>query len=335
MIQGKKKEELLSKEYILKKVSEYEIFRRVLGVDFKINESFCNPLRAESNESAIVREFSNEGMGRWGKKLVLKDYGDSSYNGDCFDLVQKENGCNFYEALELIEKQFDLKSGRIIISKKPEIVDSTPPQFQVITRSPTQEELKWWETYHQGLQDLKSENIYFPKEIWRNKKKIPITILTYCYFYPELQAWKLYRPHGRLGKKIYYQDRKWDSGIPNNLMENKGNIVNQKKAFIATSKKDKMVLRQALQINNIANIQSENLEAINDVDMLSIKETTEEQFICGDRDEAGKKFSWLLTKEFGFKHVNPPDDMPKDFADWGRDYNLPPIKEHFIKKGII
>lgn len=323
---GKKKQPALTRDYVLSKVSQYEIFRRLLG-DFKIGEGFCNILRGEKKESAIVRVFDG--------KLVLKDYGDSRFNGDCFDLVQFVNNCSFYEALERIDKDFNLSSLQIYKSVKLEDTVAAPPIFHVITRSPDREDLKWWKMFHQGLDDLKRENIYFPKEIWRNRQKIPITLRTFCYFYPELNAFKLYRPDGKVGKKVWYHERKWDSGIPNTVLEGKENILNCSKAFVATSKKDKMVLLKALEMDCICNIQAENIDAIDDENMEYIKANSEEQYICGDRDAAGKRFSWILTKEFGYKHVNPPDDMPKDFAAWGKDYGLKPINEHFKNKGLI
>lgn len=317
----------LDKSYILSRISEEEIFRKLVG-DFKIGETFCNPLRGERTESTIIREIDG--------RLKMKDYGDSRYNGDCFDLVMFVNSCSYDEALRLIEKDFSLSSGNTLIHLPPKNnIETKPPVFKIITRAPTQEELRYWEDYHLGLDDLKAEEIYFPETIWRNNQKIGNALLTYCYWYEELQAWKLYRPHGEIGKRTWYTRRKWDSGIPNDYMENKSSFKGCDKAILATSKKDKMVLRKALELDCIGNIQAENLNAIKDEDMEYIKANSNTQYVAGDRDKAGKVFTWLLTNEFGFKHVNPPDDKPKDFADWGRDYGLEEIRNHFKIKAII
>ena len=65
-----------------------------------------------------------------------------------------------------------------------------------------------------------------------------------------------------------------------------------------------------------------------------------EVWISYDSDPAGKKASIKITKEFGFKHINVPDnyweeDGIKDWADVYNKYGSNPIIEHFKKKGLI
>jgi hypothetical protein len=331
MVRGKRREEksLLTKESILERISEYDIFRSILG-NFKIGVSFCNPLRGENKPSAIIRQING--------KLILKDYVAEEYNGDCFHLVQHENNCSFYEALQVIEKNFNLgnpEPSKIITWKQPVIKEFKPPLIQVETRNPTKEELHYWNLHHLDLIDLK--DIYFPKSIYRNRKKVYLSdnILTFCYWFEEEKAWKIYRPYGKTGGDVPIHLRKWDSSLRFDYIEDLEAIKGVDNAFVATSRKDKMVLKKALGVTGLCNIQGENIAAINDKDMQFIKNNSRKQYTCGDRDQAGKTFSWLLTNEFGFLHVNPPDDKPKDFADWAREEGLIPILNHFRIKKIV
>lgn len=96
----------LTRDYILSKISQVEIFEKYLGVQVDLNESYYSVTREEEEPSCRFY-FSN-------KRLRFKDFGDISFNVDCFDLVGKlygkdsNNKIEFIEILSIIAKDFNL-----------------------------------------------------------------------------------------------------------------------------------------------------------------------------------------------------------------------------------
>lgn len=338
-ITGKKKVEL-SKDTILERCSSYDIYRHFFG-PFEINEVTCNHLRSENTPSMIIGNKYGE--------LTHFDFGSTVYRGTCFDLVMQKYACDFNTALKIIDKELNLGISQqkvdnleVIKWQQPkESIIKPPPTIQITTRKPNKEELGYWEQYGITLDDLKRENIYFPKTIYRNKKKIPNTLLTFCYFYPEINKIKIYRPLApKREKNTPPWLWKWDnSGIPFDYCEGLNNIKNCKYAFLTKSKKDRILLSKVLNINCIADVQAENPSCISETTLNHFKANSEHQVTIFDADPPGKESSLWLTKEYGFKHCNVPDkylkEGIKDFSDLYKVYGKEPIIEHFKEKKLI
>ena len=90
----------LTKENILKKVSEYQVFSYYLGCDFKSGVVMSSPLRQDDKPSFSI--FTD----RKGT-LRFKDFGTGD-TGDCFTLIQKLFGIDFYSSLIRISEDFKL-----------------------------------------------------------------------------------------------------------------------------------------------------------------------------------------------------------------------------------
>jgi hypothetical protein len=338
-VKGKKKAEL-TKEGILERCSPYDIYRRFFG-DFTINEVTCNHLRGENNPSLIIGNKYGE--------LRHKDMGSNYWKGTCFDLVMQIYSCDFPTALRIIDKELNLgiqqakidNFNPITWSEPKEAVIKPPPIIQFTTRKPTKEELQYWEGYGLTLEDLKKENIYFPKTIYRNKERLPNKIMTFCYYYPDIQKVKIYRPLAPKREKntpsyLY----KWDnSGIPFDYVDNLKSIKNCKYAFLGKSKKCRMVLQKVLGISCIADVQAEDPSCISESTLQHFKSNSEHQVTLFDSDQKGKESSMWLTEHYGFKHCNVPDkylkEGIKDFSDLFRKYGENPIIEHFRQKKFI
>lgn len=331
----------LSREYILTRVGSEDIYRAFLG-DFEEGIAFCNPLRGEDNPSMVIRRASDS------DNLLHHDFGNDFYRGDCFHLVMQKYGCNYYEALKIVAEYFDLKKGGVTTANimtwgKPSTGPRPLPKIQVVTRKFNKDELDWWNLYHQDIEDLKREHIYVPREIYRNHKRIPVpkTDLIFCYYYPEIEAFKLYRPlKGKKNKDTRPEDYKWDSSIRLTHTEKLDTITPASLGIIAKSRKDRLVLRKALGINSICVVQAEDPACLTDEALDHIK-TSQAQLVVSDNDKKGKEFSWWLTNQHGFKHCNVPDeyreyDPPStDFADMSRYFGLDSVTNHFKIKGLI
>lgn len=344
MIKGKQKEQL-TKEAILKRITTYDIYRFYQGT-FKVNEVCVNKHRGEKDPSLVISLRNNT-------ELRHKDFGDSSWRGDAFNFVERIFSCDFTAALNIINRDFGLGlgSGRIIESKPsiitwkpPEIEIRIPPIFQIVYYSKMSTRgLDYWAKLGQGESDLKRENIFQPKEIWRNKKRVPLgDLLTFAYYYEDIGKWKIYRPFApKKMPNTPINQWKWDSNVPFDYVDNiKAITPDCSRVFMTKSKKDRMVLMTALQTDCLADVQAEDSACINDT-VIEQFEKVPRRYIVSDNDKKGKEFSWWLTREHGFKHVNVPDkyltDDPKctDFADLCYYYGMETVINHFKNKKLL
>lgn len=88
----------ISKELILSKISEEEIFE-FYGVKM-VKGLFCSKLRHDARPTVSLYR-SNKG------RLVYRDFG-TAQSLDCFGYVQELFGCSFYMALQIIANDFGI-----------------------------------------------------------------------------------------------------------------------------------------------------------------------------------------------------------------------------------
>jgi len=343
MIKGKQKP-TLSKETILDRISEYDIYRFYNG-DFSVNKACINKHRGESSPSLIIFQTETGQLGH-------KDYGDMSWRGDCFAFVEQIFRCNFFQSLVQVDRDFNLgiSNGKavnrsaVITWTKPEVELKKPPLIQIVyNKRISKEGLDYWARLGQGESDLKRENIFQPKTIYKNRKKMATNeLLTFAYLYEDIKRWKIYRPFAPKRLKDTPASRwKWDSNVPFNYVDNVKLIDSQcNKVFMTKSKKDRMVLMTALQTNCIADVQAEDPACLSD-EALSKFLSVDARYIVSDNDKKGKEFSWWLTNEHGFKHVNVPDSYLTsnppctDFADLCYFHGIQTVINHFKKKKLL
>lgn len=273
--------------------------------------------------------------------------GAYEYRGDVWKFVQQIEGLQkFSQVIKAIEKRFNIKPDvqveevrKVITWEKPKLEVKPPPHIQVTTRKFNRQELAYWSLYHQDIEDLKREEIYAPKEIYRNRKKLPDTEMTFCYWCPDIEKWKLYRPlAGKRTKDTPAHMWKWDNSIGSlqymeNLNSMKGPI-----GILGKSRKDRLVLRKATGINAICSIQAEDPAAVTDEALYQIWENVSYKVCIMDNDKKGKAMSYWLTDR-GYHHANVPDHMLEDgisdFADMARYYGIKAVTEYLKKKWII
>ena len=331
MITGKKRE-TLTIEAVLKKLTPYDVFRWYMPTkDWKLNHVTLSPFRNERNPSFII--------GNKHGTLSFVDFGDTSKRGDCFKFVQLLfNLRSIDDVLKMIDRDFGLgiSSGKStgeykkITSeyKQPE-ADKRYSMIQVVTRKFTNEELAYWNAYHQDLQDLKDNNIYSIKKVYLNKQLFSINDneLRFGYFYDG--HWKIYRPFAD-------RKRKWLSNVPLTKSYGLKNLNNEHNSLICKSLKDYMVCKKIYP--HVCHVQNESLASFSEETIDFINKNSKDVFYGGDSDKPGKDASFAITREFGFNHINPPDNLLpniKDFADWGKEKGLEELKNHFIKKRLF
>lgn len=333
MIKGRKKENL-NTETILSKITEYDIFKWYMPEkSWKINDVTYSPFRNEKNPSFLIGN-------KYGS-LYFVDFADSSKRGDCFTFVKLLfNFASLDDVLRLIDKDFGLgissrpteEVKRVVPEyKQPESLGKRYSLIQVVTRKFTNEELEYWNAYHQDLQDLKNNNVYAIKKVYLNKSLFPLkdTELKFGYFYDG--HWKIYRP---------FADKK-GKWVPNNVpitaMDGKENIANCDTAFINKSKKDYMVMKKIFPCS--CAVQNEGMACFSQENVEYLKSNSKKQILSFDSDITGVENSQQITKLFDFGYCNVPKkylkEGIKDWADLAKSYGMKTIEDYLKQKNLL
>lgn len=333
MIQGRKRTHLTT-DSILEKISDYDIYKFYMPhQNWKINVVTYSPFRNEKNPSFII--------GYRGGTLRFIDFGDSSKKGGCFDFVMMLFNISLYDAMLMIDRDFDLgiisgsstKNYERIVSDYAQPTATSKREYfiQVKTRKFTNEELAYWNGYYQDIDDLRANNVYSIDTVYLNKQKFPIkdTELRFGYLYEGY--WKIYRPFA--DKKS-----KWmPNNVPITMMDGLEDITDCDVAFINKSKKDYMVMKKIFPC--CCAVQNEGMGCFSEENVEFIKENSERQILSFDSDETGVKNSKLISDKFGFDYCNVPriylEEGIKDWADLARIHGLKTIEKYLTQKKLI
>lgn len=333
MIQGRRRTKL-TPDNILDKISEYDIYKMYMPhQNWKINVVTYSPFRNEKNPSFII--------GYRGGALRFIDFGDSSKKGGCFDFVMMLFNVSLYDAMLMIDRDFDLGivSGSSTKNYERIVADYAQPTatskreyfIQVKTRKFTHEELAYWNAYYQDIDDLRANNVYSIDTVYLNKQKFPIkdSELRFGYLYEG--HWKIYRPFA--DKK-----NKWmPNNVPITMMDGLEDIRDCDVAFINKSKKDYMVMKKIFPC--CCAVQNEGMGCFSEENVEYIKENSERQILSFDSDETGVKNSKLISDKFGFDYCNVPriylEEGIKDWADLARIHGLKTIEKYLTQRELI
>ena len=320
------------KDLIFEKVSQEQIFRFYYPYDFKLKHLCLSAFVKERNPSMIIGTKSQDG------DIIFKCF-NSHHKGDCIVFVKELFNLDYREALEKIAKDFgilemDNTRYESIIKQLPisKITKKkTAPDIVVATRSFNNEELSYWNDYYQDEEDLKREHIFAPKKIWVNKVPLILksTELTFCYYYPEIDKWKLYKPFAP-------KDRKWMGNVPLQTSWGLENIDKEQNTIVTKSLKDYMIVRKIY--NYVVGVQNESLAAFSEEFANNLTMGSRKVYYAGDSDIPGKAASYLITENFKWKHLNPPDKyLPeiKDWADLAKEKGIEYVYNHLMKKNLI
>ena len=270
MYDSTKKKEPLTIEYILSKVSEYDIYASYIG-QFKPGLIYNSPFRKDTNPSFGV--FLSKRTG----KLLFKDHG-SGVCGDVIKFVREYTGIsNYNEVLQEIVKRLKITNKTVLKSTKP--IESKETVIGIVRQAFTKIDEQYWGSYHISMPTLEKYNVHSIKYYLCNgivkgiyKDENPM------YAYKVYNNFKIYRP---LGDKF----TKWR----NNLTEfdvqgyaqlpKKGNLL-----IITKSLKDVMVLHE-MGYNAVS--PSSESTFIPDVVLNDLKKRFKHILLCFDRDIAG------------------------------------------------
>jgi len=325
-----RKVEPITAEEVLSRISEYDIYHYECP-EFTIGVAFCNWMRGEKNPSLTIF------LGQDGK-LHHFDQGDSTYRGDCWDLVQQKYSIGPREAIDHVAKTFMLIDGpveayRTITSQyaKPVMLQQRHSLIQCTVRKWQRSDFdNYWGRYKViGEQKLQKHQVYAIKELFLNRRRLVIgkNEMVFGYRYP--LGWKIMFPER---EKL----RKWLSNIVLDTPDGLENLNKDHNSLLVKSKKCLMVMEEVYPY--IMAFQNESLGSVSEKTAKYINENSKKVWYGGDSDVAGKKASYKITEKFSWSHVNVPDIyLPKkDWSDWAEiSEDLAPIEQHLKSKGIM
>ena len=286
-------------DYILSRVSEYDIYARYLG-QFKVGFIYNSPFRKDKNPSFGI--FLSKRSG----KLLFKDHG-SGICGDIIKFVSELKGLtNYNDILNTIIKDLKIKNDTVLTSTYD--YKSTSSTVIGVVRQPfTEVDLEYWAKYGITMPTLDKYKVnsikyYLCNGIVKGIYKLENPMFSYKVF----NNFKIYRPFGD-------KFTKWRNNLTSydiqgfEQLPKKGNLL-----IITKSLKDVMALYE---IGYTAISPSSESTFIPDDALEALKLRFKRILLCFDRDVAGvrnmRKVSlktglngFLVHKSFNAKDIS-------------------------------
>lgn len=278
-----KKEDPITLDYILSRVTEYDIYARYIG-QFKIGYIYNSPFREDKNPSFGIFRSRKTG------KLLFKDHGNGLC-GDVIRFVQEYTGItNYDKLLKQIVKDLNIKNNTVLKSTKA-YEKSEETVIGVVRQEFTNVDKAFWQQFGITLDTLKKYNVssikYYlcdgiVKGIYKDESPM--------YAYKVYDKFKIYRP---LADKC----TKWRNNLTEYDIQGLEQLPEKGELLIITkSLKDVMCLRE-MGYDAISPSSESTFIPDNILDIL--KKRFKRILVCFDRDPAGVKNMRKISKKTG------------------------------------
>jgi len=249
---GTKNVKQLTIQEILKRISEYDIFKYYIGKDFKMG-TIRSPLRKDSQPSFDIYKSPNTV-----RKILFKDHGTGE-SGSCFDFVMKMYGLTFMGALQCIDYDFGLGLSNKTFSKKNltkgyvgKASGVNIDKIEVLC-SIRVKRRKWnattdkrfWGSYGITVAMLKKFDISPIEALKVNNKwfKFKKDECVYCYHFGDY-VYKIYQP--------YNKDFKWLSNASTSVIQGWQQLPEKGKLVVITKSMKDIVVLDSIEVPAIA-----------------------------------------------------------------------------------
>lgn len=274
-------------DYILTKVSEYDIYSHYLG-QIKVGAIYNSPFRKDKNPSFGIYYSKRT------KQLLFKDHG----TGECGNIVKFVSLftglTNYNDILKDIVNKLNITVETKLDSSK-QYIPSTETVIGVVRQNLTQTDINYWAQFHISKETLKKYDVNSIKYYLCNgivkgiyKDDNPM------YAYKVYNNFKIYRP---LGDKY----TKWRNNLTEydiqgyKQLPKTGDVL-----FITKSMKDVMCLHEMGY--NAISPSSESTFIPQDV-LDTLKKRFKRIIILFDRDSAGVRASRKLSLKHGLEAI--------------------------------
>jgi DNA primase len=305
--------EIITREDILRRITQEEIYSYYMGEDISELGVFHSPLRDDNvpSFSLFFHQYDRQ-------CLMFKDFatGDS---GDCFILVMKLFSISFFEALKKIAFDFGLINSNIDLQRTPitytRIVNKEKVKLGVRIRKWSLKDKYFWQQFGITKATLEKFNVHPIDYVFYND--VAVKTHQYAYVYVEykdgITSYKIYQP---------FEDklRKWITNSNYSVHQGYTQLPENGELLIITkSLKDVMSILDCLELPSVG-LQSESIMMKQSV-MNEYKQRFKEVICLFDNDEAGKKLAVNFSDQYGIPYFFVPRKTKKttDFSDLVRD----------------
>ena len=323
MIQSRRSGELLDKETILDKVSEYQIFKYYCTHFEEPDKKFKSDLREDKTPTVSISML--------GGRLRYKDFGCPEHSFDCFGYIAYKHNTDFYGALIHIDGVFGLglsagvRLNRTIRKVDPRIKEKTRSEIQVIIRELDWRDDRYWDQFGIDRRILRIFNVQPITHYWINEQRFSCDSISYRYRFD--CGYKIYRPLER--------DFKWFSNVGMECLQGYRQLPERGETVVLTSSLKDVMCLALLNYPSFA-LQSE---------MLMPRQSTieeaqarfEEVIVLYDNDfdkdsNPGQTMAVKICSKYGLDNIVIPSYYrSKDISDLIRDHGLQEAK-HVIER---
>ncbi len=319
------------RELVESKLSEFDLYRYMIGNDFRFNTVMKSPLRPNEKNPSFSIGASSSG------RLIWRDYA-ADKKGGAIDLVREVYGLDYWQALAKVAKDFyllqqdNVQYRKIVSQYEQPVIEKHDTVIHVKAGKWSRKALAYWSDYGIGLEQLQKEDIHVVEEWYLQRKRQVIKDgeNVYAYRYTG-DRFKIYMPQRTR------EEGRWKNNITCDLVENLENLNGSPKVLITKSKKDRIVLQQIVPYT-VLSVQNEGISAWTDEFRKRIE--GKEVIICYDSDEPGVRNCKKICDTYGYRYVNTPkallEQKVKDPSDWYKAVGSnEPLKEFLRKKEVI
>lgn len=299
-------------DYILSKVSEYDIYAHYLG-QFKVGAIYNSPFRKDKNPSFGIYYSKRT------KQLLFKDHG----TGECGNIVKfvslYTGLTNYNDILKDIVKQLNITTDTKLDSSK-QYIPSSETVIGIVRQKFTPTDINYWSQFNISEKTLKKFNVNSIKYYLCNgivkgiyKEDNPM------YAYKVYNNFKIYRP---LADKY----TKWRNNLTEYDIQGYAQLPSKGDTLIITkSMKDVMCLYE-MGIPAISP-SSESTFIPNDI-LEGLKKRFKRIIILFDRDNAGIKYLRKMSLKTGLEGLLVHKKFKaKDISDAIKANSFEEIKE--------
>jgi len=312
----------ITKNFILSKINQESIMQYYTGLNVNSKKLMLSPFRVDNHFTVSFYKSKSD-------ILYLHDFATNEHI-NCFQAVMKKFGCNYYEALDIIAKDFGLIEGINNVKEKPLSVESLKEtesaKIQVQIKNYSNKELEWWKQFGISIKTLKKFHVFSIEHVFLNgelkftsSEQCPI----YGYYFGKdknsLEKWKIYFPLKENYRFLNNLSKKVLQGY--HQLPKTGDLL-----VITKSMKDLMAMYEfgipAVSPN------SETL-FIDDKKLEEFKKRFKHILVIYDQDRPGKHNMWLIRKQHPeLNYYFLPWYLAKDFTDSIKMVGVENMKEY-------
>lgn len=312
----------ITKDFILSKVNQESIMHHYTGHDVTSKKLFKSVIRSD-NHVTVGYYKSKSGI------LYLHDFATNEHL-DCWNLVMRLYKCNYYEALDIIAKDFGLIEGELKVSTIkviPEIKETENSKIRVQIKDYSDEELEWWKQFGISKKLLKKYHVYSLQHVFLNGQLKFISSKTcpiYGYYFGKdknsEEKWKIYMPFNK-DKGI-----RFINNIPKKILQGYHQLPKEGNLLVITKSMKDCISMHGFGISAVA--PSSESTFISDKQLEEFKKRFKHILVIYDHDKAGKKSLASIRRLYPeLNYYILPSNLEKDFTDTIKEIGVDKMKK--------